>query len=67
MSTARYWGFGLALVAGLTGAGYWGWSEYQARQVPQSDLTLHGNVDVRQVILAFRVRSKSILEILEIL
>ena len=58
MSTARRWGLGLVLVAGLTGAGYWGWTEYQARQVPQSDLRLHGNVDVRQVALAFRVPGK---------
>ena len=58
MSSARRWGLGLALIAGLAGAGYWGWSEYQARQVPQSDLILHGNVDVRQVILAFRVPGK---------
>lgn len=58
MSTAGRWGFGLVLVAGLTGAGYWGWTEYQARQVPRADLRLHGNVDVRQVILAFRVPGK---------
>lgn len=58
MGTARRWGLGLALMAGLAAAGYWGWTKYQARQVPQSDLSLHGNVDVRQVILAFRVPGK---------
>lgn len=58
MSTAGRWGIGLVLMAGLAAAGYWVWSEYQARQVPQADLILHGNVDVRQVILAFRVPGK---------
>ena len=58
MNTARHWGLGLAVVAGLTAAGYWGWTDYQARQVPRSDLRLHGNVDVRQVTLAFRVPGK---------
>lgn len=55
MSIAMRWGLGIALVAGLTGTGYWGWTEYLDGQAPQSGLTLHGNVDVRQVVLAFRV------------
>ena len=58
MGTARRWGLGLALLAGLAAAGYRGWTGYQARQVPQSGLRLHGNVDVRQVTLAFRVPGK---------
>lgn len=58
MNTAGRWAIGLALVAGLAGASYWGWTEYKSRQVPPSDLVLYGNVDVRQVILGFRVSGK---------
>jgi len=58
MNIARRWGLGLTVVAGLTAAGYWSWTEYRAQRVPQSELSLHGNVDVRQVILAFRVPGK---------
>ena len=58
MNIARRWGLGLTVVVGLTAAGYWSWTEYRAQRLPQSDLTLHGNVDVRQVILAFRVPGK---------
>ena len=40
----------------LAGAGYAGWRLYtQSHSVPQGELRLYGNVDIREVMLGFRV------------
>ncbi len=55
MKTTLRWGLGLAAVVLIAGAGYYGWTRFRAAQRPPTELTLFGNVDVREVTLAFRV------------
>lgn len=45
----------LVLAGGLGAGGYYGWLRFEGVQQPASVLTLYGNVDVRQVSLAFQV------------
>lgn len=45
----------LLIIVALASAAFWGWNWYTAQRVAQSQLTLHGNVEIRQVELAFRV------------
>jgi len=58
MSRTKRMGVGLIVLAALAGTGYYGWAEYQARRLPETDLILNGNVDVRQVTLGFRVSGR---------
>ncbi|WP_200372041.1 efflux RND transporter periplasmic adaptor subunit [Rhodovibrio salinarum] len=47
----------LIVCAGLVGGGYWAWSTYWPAAKSDS-LTLYGNVDIRQVDLAFNAEGK---------
>jgi HlyD family secretion protein len=43
----------LAILALLLVAGFFGWRWFQAKHAPSDTITLYGNVDIRQVQLAF--------------
>lgn len=43
----------VAILALLIGAGFFGWRRLQSRHAPIDTITLYGNVDIRQVQLAF--------------
>lgn len=43
----------LALIASLAGAGYWWWTQEQKPVIDLSQLTLYGNIDIREVNLTF--------------
>lgn len=43
----------LVIVVFLVVAGFFGWRWYQRKQAPSDNITLYGNVDIRQVELAF--------------
>ncbi len=45
--------FILAILILLIGAGFFGWRRLQGKHAPDDTITLYGNVDIRQVELAF--------------